>query len=130
LLRFHVGVIVGVKVTIVLMIIAIGWHFINPANHTPFVLAQDSLHEGMFKHGWGGVLGGAGVQVWKDEERAGKGIMTIVTPVLKVEEARLAGLGLKLLNKAEGNFGAVAQIFDAEGNRINLVEPPKGFVNH
>ena len=75
-------------------------------------------------------MGGAGVQVWKDEERAGKGIMTIVTPVLKVEEARLAGLGLKLLNKAEGNFGAVAQIFDAEGNRINLVEPPKGFVNH
>ena len=55
------AVIVGIKVTIVLMIIAIGWHYINPANHTPFVLAQDSLHEGMFKHGWGGVLGGAGV---------------------------------------------------------------------
>jgi APA family basic amino acid/polyamine antiporter len=55
------AVIVAVKVTIVLMIIAIGWHFINPANHTPFVLAQDSTHMGMFKHGWGGVLGGAGV---------------------------------------------------------------------
>src|SRR5580700_1305288 len=38
------AVIVGVKVTIVLMIIAIGWHFISPANHTPFVLAQDSSH--------------------------------------------------------------------------------------
>lgn len=55
------AVIVAIKVTIVLMIIAIGWHFINPANHTPFVLAQDSAHMGMFKHGWGGVLGGAGV---------------------------------------------------------------------
>ncbi|KAA6461101.1 amino acid permease [Acidobacteria bacterium AB60] len=55
------AVIVAVKVTIVLMIIAIGWHFINPANHTPFVLAQDSAHMGVFKHGWGGVLGGAGV---------------------------------------------------------------------
>ena len=55
------AVIVGVKVTIVLMIIAIGWHFINPANHVPFVLAQDSAHMGVFKHGWGGVLGGAGV---------------------------------------------------------------------
>jgi basic amino acid/polyamine antiporter, APA family len=55
------AVIVGVKVTIVLMIIAIGWHFISPANHTPFVLAQDPAHMGMFKHGWGGILGGAGV---------------------------------------------------------------------
>jgi len=55
------AVIVAVKVTIVLMIIAIGWHFINPANHTPLVLAADAAHEGMFKHGWGGILGGAGV---------------------------------------------------------------------
>src|SRR6201996_7834555 len=55
------AVIVGIKVTIVLMIIAIGWHFISPANHTPFVLAQDAAHEGFFKHGWPGILGGAGV---------------------------------------------------------------------
>ncbi|MBV8674525.1 MAG: amino acid permease [Acidobacteriaceae bacterium] len=55
------AIIVGIKVTIVLMIIAIGWQFINPANHTPFVLAQDASHAGIFKHGWGGVLGGAGV---------------------------------------------------------------------
>lgn len=55
------AIIVGVKVAIVLMIIAIGWHFINPANHTPFVLAEDATHAGIFKHGWGGVLGGAGV---------------------------------------------------------------------
>jgi len=55
------AVIVGVKVTIVIMIIAIGWHFISPANHTPFVLARDAAHEGIFKHGWGGILGGAGV---------------------------------------------------------------------
>lgn len=55
------AMIVAVKVTIVLMIIAIGWHYINPANHTPFVLAQDAAHEGIFKHGWSGILGGAGV---------------------------------------------------------------------
>lgn len=55
------AVIVGVKVTIVLMIIAIGWHFINPLNHASFVLAKDGAHEGMFRHGWGGILGGAGV---------------------------------------------------------------------
>src|SRR5246500_2471928 len=55
------AIIVGIKVTIVIMIIAIGWHFINPANHTPFVLAQDPAHMSFFKHGWGGILGGAGV---------------------------------------------------------------------
>ena len=55
------AIIVGIKVTIVLMIIAIGWHYISPANHTPFVLAQDAAHQGVFKHGWGGILGGAGV---------------------------------------------------------------------
>ena len=55
------AVIVGIKVTIVLIIIAIGWHFINPVNHTPFVLAQDATHQGFFQHGWPGVLGGAGV---------------------------------------------------------------------
>jgi len=74
-------------------------------------------------------MGAAGLQVWRDAERAGQGIMTIVTPVLEVENARLASLGLQLVNKIEGKFGAVAQIFDAEGNRINLVEPPKGHAN-
>jgi APA family basic amino acid/polyamine antiporter len=55
------AIIVGIKVTIVLIIIAIGWHFINPANHAPFVLAQDATHQGFFQHGWPGILGGAGV---------------------------------------------------------------------
>ncbi len=55
------AVIVAVKVTIVVMIICIGWGFINPANHTPFLMPQDATHMGFFKHGWGGVVGGAGV---------------------------------------------------------------------
>src|SRR5579872_3554253 len=55
------AIIVAVKVTIVCMIIAIGWQFIKPANHTPFLLPADATHEGVFKHGWGGVLGGAGI---------------------------------------------------------------------
>ncbi len=55
-------VIVAVKVTIVIMFIAIGWHFINPANHTPFTIPPGTAgHEGFFRHGWGGVLGGAGI---------------------------------------------------------------------
>ena len=55
------AIIVGIKVTIVLIIIAIGWHFINPANHTPFVLAQDPPHRASFSMGGAGILGGAGV---------------------------------------------------------------------
>src|ERR1700719_3111023 len=31
------GIIVILKVSIVLLFIGIGWHFINPANHTPFI---------------------------------------------------------------------------------------------
>jgi APA family basic amino acid/polyamine antiporter len=52
------GLIVIVKVTIVLLVIAIGWSFINPANHTPFI-PQPTLYqtpEGI-THNYGGVLG-------------------------------------------------------------------------
>lgn len=56
------SIIVVVKVTIVLIFIAIGWQFVNPANHTPYMIpAGTPGHEGVFKHGWGGVLGGAAI---------------------------------------------------------------------
>jgi len=56
------AIIVTVKVAIVILFIVIGWKFINPANHTPFTIpANFPGHEGIFKHGWGGVLGGAGI---------------------------------------------------------------------
>lgn len=74
-------------------------------------------------------MGAAGLQLWKDGERAGKGLMTIVVPDLAKERRRLEDLGLVLVNEASGDFGVVAEISDAEGNLINLAEPPKGFVN-
>jgi APA family basic amino acid/polyamine antiporter len=56
------GIIVFVKVAIVLVFIAIGWQFINPANHTPYLIPEGTIgHEGIFKYGWGGVLGGAAI---------------------------------------------------------------------
>lgn len=56
------AIIVFVKVAIVLLFIALGWKFINPANHTPYLIpAGTPGHEGVFKHGWGGVLGGAAI---------------------------------------------------------------------
>jgi basic amino acid/polyamine antiporter, APA family len=57
------AVIVAVKVTIVVAIIGLGWKFISPANHTPMLIPDnfDAMHSGFFKHGWGGIVGGAGV---------------------------------------------------------------------
>jgi APA family basic amino acid/polyamine antiporter len=57
------AVIVAVKVTIVVMIIGLGWKFINPVNHTPLLIPDnfDAAHVGFFRHGWGGVIGGAGI---------------------------------------------------------------------
>ena len=74
-------------------------------------------------------MGAAGLQVWEDAERAGQSIITIVVPDLDREKTRLAAVNLVLINEARGEFGAVAQLFDPEGNRINLTEPPKDFVN-
>ena len=55
-------IIVFIKVAIVLAFIAIGWQFIKPANHTPYLIPDNAPgHAGYFKHGWGGVLGGAAI---------------------------------------------------------------------
>jgi APA family basic amino acid/polyamine antiporter len=67
------GVIVFIKVAIVIIFIVLGWQFINPANHTPYLIPADQApvidaggkviadYSGVFKHGWGGVLGGAAI---------------------------------------------------------------------
>jgi APA family basic amino acid/polyamine antiporter len=59
------GIIVITKVAIVIMIIILGWSFINPENHTPYIPAPDTYtdHQGI-GHNYGGimgVLGAAGV---------------------------------------------------------------------
>jgi len=67
------AVIVFVKVAIVIIFIAIGWQFIKPENHTPYLIPEgtaaikDSVgktiadYSGWNKHGWGGILGGAAI---------------------------------------------------------------------
>jgi len=52
------NLIVITKVAIVVMVIIIGWGFINPTNHTPFVPAPTTYttHEGV-THQFGGVMG-------------------------------------------------------------------------
>jgi basic amino acid/polyamine antiporter, APA family len=66
------AIIVAIKVAIVLVFIAVGWHFINSANHTPYLIPADApdaikldgthySYLDFFRHGWGGVLRGAGI---------------------------------------------------------------------
>ena len=56
------SIIVVLKVSIVIVFIATGWHFINHAYQTPYMIpAGTPGHEDTFQHGWGGVLGGAGI---------------------------------------------------------------------
>jgi APA family basic amino acid/polyamine antiporter len=51
-------VIVVLKVSIVLLVIAIGWGFINPANHTPFVPEASTYRTPQgITHDYGGILG-------------------------------------------------------------------------
>jgi APA family basic amino acid/polyamine antiporter len=56
------AIIVFTKVAIVLLFIAVGWQFINPANHVPYLIPEGTAgHEDFFKHGWGGVVRGASI---------------------------------------------------------------------
>src|SRR5437868_14480993 len=64
------GLIVVLKVSIVLLFIGIGWHFINPVNHTPMIPAPTTYTtpEGI-THAYGGImgiLGAAGVVFFAD----------------------------------------------------------------
>jgi APA family basic amino acid/polyamine antiporter len=52
------SLIVITKVAIVVAVIAIGWGFMNPANHTPYIPAATTYttHEGV-THAYGGIMG-------------------------------------------------------------------------
>src|SRR5437868_2678485 len=52
------GIIVVLKVSIVLLVIGIGWGYVNPANHTPFIPASTTYvtPQGIH-HAYGGILG-------------------------------------------------------------------------
>jgi APA family basic amino acid/polyamine antiporter len=66
-------VIVFVKVAIVILFIVLGWQYIKPENHIPYLIPEGTPpvvdqagkviadYSGWNKHGWGGVLGGAAI---------------------------------------------------------------------
>ncbi len=52
------GIIVIVKVTIVILIIVLGWHFVSPANHTPYIPTPSIFtDEHGVGHNYGGIMG-------------------------------------------------------------------------
>src|SRR6186713_1965403 len=52
------GLIVILKTTIVLLVIGIGWGFINPANHTPLIPeATTYVNREGISHAYGGIMG-------------------------------------------------------------------------
>jgi len=67
------AIIVFVKVSIVLIFIVVGWKFINPANHTPYIIPDNAkpvdlgngktfdYMQSLRNHGWTGILSGAAV---------------------------------------------------------------------
>jgi len=67
------SIIVFVKVAIVLIFIAVGWKFMNPTNHVPYVIPDNAppvdlgngktfdFLQSWRNHGWTGVLSGAAV---------------------------------------------------------------------
>lgn len=56
------AIIVGIKVTIVLVFIAVGFQFINKGNYTPYMIPEGfDGHVEWNKWGYGGVLGGAAI---------------------------------------------------------------------
>jgi APA family basic amino acid/polyamine antiporter len=66
------GIIVFIKVSIVLVFIFIGWHFIKDGNHHPYMIPADAKpaiqpdgteysYLPFLNHGWGGILRGAAV---------------------------------------------------------------------
>ncbi len=66
------GIIVFIKVSIVLVFIFIGWHFMKDGNHHPYMIPADAKpaiqpdgteysYLPFLNHGWGGILRGAAV---------------------------------------------------------------------
>ena len=52
------GLIVVVKVTIVVLIIVLGWHFINPVNHSPYIPEAGTFTDDQgIGHHYGGIMG-------------------------------------------------------------------------
>lgn len=71
-------------------------------------------------------LGGAGLQLVLDAERAGSGMVTVITPDMTKTRKQLAAANIVLGPDLQGDYAIIAQLSDLDGNVITLTEPPFG----
>lgn len=69
-------------------------------------------------------VAGANVQIFQDDDNAGRGRVTIVVPKMDDSRIFLEAMGVTLTGEMHGDYGKIAQIADPDGNRITLAEPP------
>lgn len=56
------AVIVGLKVSVVIVFIFLGWKYINTSNYDPYLIPEtEPGHDGFFNHGWGGIIRAAAI---------------------------------------------------------------------
>jgi len=66
---------------------------------------------------------GGWVQVFADADRAGASSVTFIVDDIGAELERLAGLEIKPVSKAIGDFFKTAKLRDPDGNQIVLSQP-------
>jgi hypothetical protein len=77
--------------------------------------SMDELHEWQFPNG--------GVQLVADAARAGRSLLTVVVGGLDAARHEMPTRDLVLGPSAGGDFAAVAQVADPDGNCITFAEP-------
>ncbi len=65
-----------------------------------------------------------GLALSSDDEIAGRGVMFLIVEDIAAERGRLQSLGIVLGDDIEGDYSTLAQVRDADGNRITLASPP------
>ena len=71
-------------------------------------------------------LGGAGLQLVLDTEKAGSSLITLVTPEMDRARRELARETITLGPDFRGDYAIIAQVTDPDGNNVTLTEPPAG----
>jgi len=65
-----------------------------------------------------------GLALSSDDGIAGRGVMFLYVADIAAERCRLQGVGIVLGDDIEGDYSALAQVRDPDGNLLTLATPP------
>lgn len=68
----------------------------------------------------------AGLQVFEDSEKAGRGTLTLIVGDLAAERERLSGTVVEVSEIEQGDAVDVMQLGDPDGNLVVLAQPRNG----